>query len=88
MNKKYEMTEKFKTVNGKRVYQIKALKDFGDVRCGDLGGWIESEKNLSQMNEAWVYGQAVVYGKVFDEAQVYGNAVVFEPVYANNKIYK
>lgn len=30
------------------VYQIKALKDFNDVKAGDLGGYVASEDNLSQ----------------------------------------
>jgi hypothetical protein len=43
-NKKYELTTEKK--NG--LYRIRALKSFGDVKEGDLGGFIESEKNLSQ----------------------------------------
>lgn len=30
------------------LYQIQATKDFGNIKSGDLGGWIESEDNLSQ----------------------------------------
>ncbi|PAF53845.1 hypothetical protein BKH42_03695 [Helicobacter sp. 13S00482-2] len=34
-------------LNNQTLHQIKALKDFSDVKKGDLGGYIESEKCLS-----------------------------------------
>ena len=46
MSKKYELTNISKIVNGCRVYRIKALKDFGDVKIGDIGGYIQSEKKF------------------------------------------
>ena len=56
MEKKYELTDKTKVYDGCTLHRIRALKDFGDVKAGDLGGWIESEKNLlreavSKLNE-------------------------------------
>ena len=83
--KKYRLTENHIKIGGKILYQIEALKDFGDVKAGDLGGYIESEKNLSQDNDAWVYGNAQVSGdarvdgnaQVSDNARVYGDAKVF-----------
>ena len=72
MEKKYELTEETKEFYGRTLYRIKALKDFGDVEVGDLGGYIESESNLIQECCAWVYGNAMVYG----DAKVYGNANV------------
>lgn len=59
---KYELTKNTKVVDGKTLYQIRAIKDFGDVDKGDLGGWIEAEKNLSQEGNCWVSGDARVYG--------------------------
>ena len=44
MSKKYELTSISKVVNGCTVYRIKALKDFGDVEKGNIGGYIQSEK--------------------------------------------
>jgi carbonic anhydrase/acetyltransferase-like protein (isoleucine patch superfamily) len=45
---------------------------------GELGGYIESEKNLSQVGHAWVSGNAWVFGNafVFDNALVSGHAWV------------
>lgn len=47
-DKKYELTDNTIEYNEKTLYQIKALKDFVDVKAGDLGGYIEKESNLSQ----------------------------------------
>jgi hypothetical protein len=60
-------------MNGVTLYQIQALKDFSNIKRGDLGGWIQSKKNLSQEGECWVFSNAHVY----NNAQVYGNAQVF-----------
>ena len=71
-NKKFEMTSETVCVHEKTLHRIKALIDFGDVKSGDLGGFIEKEENLSHDGDAWVGGNAYVYG----DAQVYGNARV------------
>lgn len=77
--KKYELTNNSKTVFGKKLFQIRALVDFGDVKAGSLGGYVEKEENLSQCGESWVYNNACVY----DNACVYGNACV----YNNARVY-
>ena len=74
---KFELTkESKKTEFGVTLYRIKALKDFLDVKKGNLGGWVEKESNLSQDGDAWVYGDAWVSGnaRVSGDARVYGNA--------------
>ena len=59
------------------------MRDFDNEAChvkaGDLGGWIESDKNLDQDYTAWVTDEAMVYGKasVAEEALVSGHAQVF-----------
>ena len=70
MNKKYELLPKGE--NG--LHQVKSLRDLGDVKVGELGGYIEKESNLSHEGNAWVSGNARVYG----DARVYGNAWVFD----------
>lgn len=72
MMKKYVLTDKTTTIGGHILHRIRALKDFSDVKEGDLGGWVESEINLSQEGDCWIYDDA----KVFDRAYVFGNAVV------------
>ena len=60
--KKYRLTDDKIIVKCRTLYRIQALRDFGDVKEGEFGGWIESEKNLSHEGSAWVYGNAWVYG--------------------------
>lgn len=76
--KKYELTSETKVINGVELHRIKALKSFGSVKKGELGGWVESEKNLSQYGDAWVFKNAKVYrnAKVRGDAWVSGNAEV------------
>ena len=77
--KKFELTSDFKMYLGMKLFRIKALVDFGNVKAGDLGGYIEKEKNLSHNGNAWVSGNAQVYGdaRVCGDAQVYDNAWVY-----------
>jgi len=85
-DKKYELvkTDTIK-VRGVKLYRIRALKSFGDVKEGELGGYIESESNLSQYAKCWVGDKA----RVYDNARVYGNAQVFgnAKVYDNAKVF-
>lgn len=85
---KYEITdETMEWRNGVyTLHRIRALKNFGDVKAGDLGGWIESENNLSQEGNCWVFDDAKVYdiAKVYGDAEVYGQATVYE----NAKVFE
>ena len=56
MNKKYCFTGEEKRARDAVLRRIKALRSFGDVKEGDLGGWIEKESNLSHEGNCWVYG--------------------------------
>ena len=98
--KKYELTDEFiEHWSGKKLYRIRALVTFGSVVVGQLGGFVESEKNLDQslLGNAWVYGDAWVSGdaqvsgdaRVYGDAQVSGNAQVYGDarVYGNAQVY-
>ena len=89
--KKYEMTSNTKEFVGRKLFQIRALKDFGDVKAGDFGGYIEKEENLSQDGTAWVFNNAYVFGnaRICINAKVYNNAKVFENawVFGKAKVY-
>ena len=86
--KKFEFTGETKTISlffrTATLHRIRAVAEFGLVKIGDLGGWIEKEENLSHEGKAWVFGDAKVWGnaevcgdaKVFGDAEVWGNAKV------------
>lgn len=77
--KKFELTSEFITnIFGTKLFRIKALIEFGNVKAGELGGFTEKEENLSQDGNAWVYDNARVYGDacVCGDARVHGNARV------------
>ena len=75
--------------NGSILYRVVSLKDFRDVREGDLGGYIARPANLSQYGTCWVYNSAKVLlgGFISEDAtirdnvtvsggSIYGNAVI------------
>ena len=72
MEKKYILTDETVEHLGHTLYRIQAVKAFGFVSAGTLGGFIESEKNLDHDGNAWVFGNA----SVFDDAMVSGDAWV------------
>ena len=73
-----------------KLWRIQSCKDFGMsghmIKKGDFGGLIESEKNLSQDGNCWVYDTAKVYGN----AKVYENAIIDDnaAVSGNAKIHR
>ena len=82
MKKKYKLLKSdFKIVEGVKLFRIEAIINFGAIVKGDLGGYIENERNLSQIDEAWVFGKACV----FDEARVFGEARVFDEARVSGK---
>ena len=54
----------------KAIYRIQALRDFSDVKKGDLGGFVESEENLSQEGNCWIYDMA----QAVEKSRVTGDA--------------
>ena len=46
--KKYKLTEETIIVNDKILYRIEALKDLGNVKKGDRGGFVENEGKVSE----------------------------------------
>lgn len=103
MEKKYELTEKTMEISkGKVLHRIKALKSFGHVKNGDIGGWVESEANLSQEGDCWIYDCAAVIGnaEIHDSAAVKGvsfirdnavakdHALIIDSVMRDNSVVK
>jgi carbonic anhydrase/acetyltransferase-like protein (isoleucine patch superfamily) len=92
MIKKYKLTDGAYHTNDKILYRIQALEDFGDVKKGELGGFVQNESNLSHKGDCWIYENAKVYeeAKVYDKAKVYGEAKVYDKakVYGEAKVYE
>jgi len=91
MCKKYELIDDKVEIDGHVLYRIRALKNFGDVRSGDIGGFIEHTRNLSHKGDCWIDDHAKVYEKarVCDDSHVYNNATVkgHARVCGNGQVY-
>lgn len=84
--KKYKIRKDLSyTFDGHKLYRVEALKDFGNVKKGSVGGFIEKEDNLSQEGNCWIFLDAKVYGN----AKVFGNAIIngFAQVCDNAMVY-
>jgi hypothetical protein len=76
---KYILTNETFTSLGHTLHRIQAVRDFSDVKAGDLGGFVESTSNLSQSGNCWIYDNACVFGNasVSIDAKVKDHAVVY-----------
>ena len=79
INKKYIMTDETKIIDGRVLHRIRATCDFGNVKTGDFGGWIEDSYNLSCIGNCWVYQDAYVYDGAYirDDAKITLGAKVY-----------
>lgn len=86
---KYEFTDEQKMLDDNTVvHRIRAIRDFGDVTRGTLGGWIENKLNLSHDGNCWVYHDAIVSGNariendatIRNNSRVYGDASIIDNV--------
>lgn len=80
VNDKFKLWGGGKNHEDKKVYRVQALKDFNDVKTGDLGGYVESEENISFKpgDDSWVYDDSIVHGdgRVERDSHVYKNSEV------------
>ncbi len=80
--RKYQLTGEPQVINGgmSKVKRIQALIDIPEtgVKVGDIGGWIEDERNLSDYGSCWVFDDAIIYGdaRVMENAMVRGKAKI------------
>ena len=87
-NNKYRLIPEDCKINyGRKLYRIEALKDFGVIKAGELGGYIESENNLSFDGEAWVCENAEVFddARICNDALINGNARIYGNAIVSNK---
>jgi hypothetical protein len=55
------------------LHRIRALRDFGDVKRGQIGGFVENAFNLAQYGECWIYDDAFACRN----SKISGNAKLF-----------
>ena len=70
---KYEiLTLSHQLPDGRKVHRIKALRDFGNVKAGTLGGFVEEDDNLSHDGLCWIADNAMALGRsrVIRDAQL------------------
>ena len=79
MKKKYRLTDETIKYCGITLHRIEALRNFGCVKKGDKGGFVQSERNLSHFEDCWIFADS----KVLGESNVSGNATY---VYGNSMI--
>ena len=85
-------TKKYELVPEGNLFRIRAVKDFSNVKKGDLGGLVEDGLILSHKGDCWIYDNAKVYGMcrisenatIKDNAQVSGHAKISENARIDN----
>ena len=97
--KKYKFTGEKKTLaDGTVLRQIVSIRRLPSVKKGTIGGWIESELNLSHASDCWVYHEAMAYGyaRVREDARLcdysrvydYGIASGFTRLFHQARVYQ
>ena len=80
--KKYELIpavfEGRKYGDDSQAFRVKALKDFSNVKVGELGGFVTDENTLSQEGDCWIYPESYVGRgcKVQDKAMISEGAFI------------
>ena len=84
MEKKYRLTDETIEFNGVKLYRIEALKNFGCVKKGDKGGFVQSEKNLSQLENCWIFDDSKAIGNsyVYQNAVLSSNSIICDNAFA------
>ena len=98
--KKYELLlEDNITIDDIKLYRIRCCRSFKSgyetINEGDLGGYIQSEDNLSHYGNSWVFSEARVFGKaevngdsqIFSNTNIHGDAKVSKTIVLGGDIY-
>lgn len=73
---KCRLTNETCVVDGMKLYRIQAVWGFGDVKKGDLGGFVDSADRIATRGECWVYDDAAVYATDGEVCSMSNNAKV------------
>ena len=87
---KYELSKNPEHRLG-NVTRIVALKDFSNVKKGEIGGFVSNENNLSQYGDCWLYGNSKMFGncKMFDNSKMFGYSEMhdYSEMHNNSEIH-
>lgn len=91
--KKFELDYTSQTkYKGRTLYRIKALNDFVTtdgtlITKDDLGGYVQSEKNLDQNGTSWIFKGAMALddSRVKDDAQLHHDALIKDKAVIENR---
>jgi carbonic anhydrase/acetyltransferase-like protein (isoleucine patch superfamily) len=81
IDKKYELVkDQTIIIQDKTLYRIRALRSFSNVKEGEIGGYVQSESNLSHAGCCWIYDDAKVYdnAKVYNKARICGRSEIYD----------
>ena len=102
---KYILTNETINVNGHKLHRIEAIRDIPQIGvcAGDKGGFIESNRNLPDKGNCWVFDNAMIYGnarleddatlrnksKMYGDAVMSGNSAAYDTaeIYESAKIF-
>lgn len=75
---KYHITDESINYRGYTLYRIEALKDFGTVKKGDKGGFVQTYDNLSHHGKCWLFDDSKCYesGKLCGDSTLHQNAEI------------
>lgn len=88
MAKKYELYPDYDYSKGAPLMRVRALRDFGDVKKGDLGGVVSGEHNLPQSGDCWLSYWCKLLGQstLSDDAQLKGRVTVVDNVSISDRV--
>ena len=85
-------------------YRVVALRDFGDVKAGDRGGYVSNGRILSHEGDCWIGEEAAALGTVtvsgnarlegwaaiWDDVELSGNARVYglASLWGNTRVFE
>jgi len=70
--------------------RIRALRDFGDVKAGDIGGFVQGDKALSHEGNCWIYDDAKVYstGQIKGSAQIRNGSFLYRGIIEGDSVVR
>jgi len=74
---------------GIHLLRVRALRDFGDVKAGDVGGCVQDRRNISQNGDCWLSYDCVIIGRgrLQANARMRGRAVIKDNAFLGANAY-